>query len=64
MSSVGQAIGYIGGAIIGAFFGYPMLGAAIGGMIAWSWVSKEIEDRERADRDAREHEAAHKGDEP
>jgi len=33
MSSVGQAIGYIGGAIIGAFFGYPMLGAAIGGMI-------------------------------
>jgi hypothetical protein len=33
MSSVGQAIGYIGGAIIGSFFGYPMLGAAIGGMI-------------------------------
>jgi hypothetical protein len=33
MSSVGQAVGYIGGAIIGSFFGYPMLGAAIGGMI-------------------------------
>jgi len=33
MSSVGQAVGYIGGAIIGSFVGYPMLGAAIGGMI-------------------------------
>lgn len=33
MSSIGQAAGYIGGAIIGSFVGYPMLGAAIGGMI-------------------------------
>ena len=35
MSSVGQAVGYIGGAIIGAFIpgSYVMLGAAIGGMI-------------------------------
>ena len=33
MSSVGQALGYVGGAVVGSFFGMPMLGAAIGGMI-------------------------------
>ena len=70
------AVPTVGGAFLGLWlnrvapqdFSWPIAlilgGAAIGGMIAWGWVSKEIEDRERADRDAREHEAAHKGDEP
>ncbi len=68
------AVPTVGGAFLGLWlnrvapqdFSWPIAlilgGAAIGGMIAWGWVSKEIEDRERAERDAPRNEVPSKGD--
>ncbi len=67
------AVPTVGGAFLGLWlnriapqnFSWPIAlilgGAAVGGMIAWNWVGQEIQDRERADQNAKKTEAQGEG---
>lgn len=67
------AVPTVGGAFLGLWlnrvapqdFSWPIAlilgGAVIGGMIAWSWVGKEVQDQDDQERQGRNMDAKNKG---